>query len=570
MSWTWGWLRPEEASFDAVLERLLHEASEAIPGLSADPKQADPVVVMLLRAFAREYSALYRLMDDSLGLAYRTLVSRLLSFPRAPEPATTVLRLEAKDPGARVPLDFQAVASQSVPLPGGRSGLVHFSPIRESRISSFNVAALVFVDPSGAATRLPDPPYPGLAERWQARPRPSPALFVALDAAAPGSADRAEIFLFGDSEGVRSCLWSRWQIPERAGGAGLSIQGGRVEPPFVPAQEYHRQVPFDPPLFTFRSDLRRQSSLYEPQLVAVGGMPLLSQACPAPSELGPSALGLPPAHGTRHWVRILLPADIVLETVRGVRARTNSVLAANRELRMSGAQAIDETPIHSWALPDDVSFENLVGIDRVIDLKTGHEYVPAGSREGLDALRTHDVEEWIHDGVKRVRVGLLNRDPQRRRTEVQIDYSLTLGAAANGLGPGTVNVAFTPPEVFPGLVSVTNLVPTVGGRPARSEEEEEELRTALRARGRAVVADDFLQMARSFDPVRIRDVELSRGVARGLRGLRSSVVVSARTRARDFVSPLERDSFQRRLAAYLQDRCSIGETVEVRLVEDSG
>src|SRR5262249_44207463 len=214
----------------------------------------------------------------------------------------------------------------------------------------FQVAALVFVEPSGSATRLPDPPYPGLTERWQAKPRPTPALFVALDAPAPDRNDPVEVFLFGNSEGVRTCLWSPWHVPERSGGAALSLAGGDPEPPFVPAQEYHRRLPYDPPLFTFRSDLRRQSSPYQPQLVAVGVTPLVSQACPLPAELGASAAGLPPVHGFRHWVRISLPAHVAPEAVRGVRARTNSVLAANREIRTSGAQAFDETPIHSWTL----------------------------------------------------------------------------------------------------------------------------------------------------------------------------------------------------------------------------
>jgi hypothetical protein len=42
-----------------------------------------------------------------------------------------------------------------------------------------------------------------------------------------------------------------------------------------------------------------------------------------------------------------------------------------------------------------------------------------------------------------------------------------------------------------------------------------------------------------------------------------------RTRAKSFVNDLERDAFRRRLNAYLQDRCTMGEAVEVQLVEDA-
>src|SRR5262245_46227592 len=150
----WGWLRPEERDFDAILHRLLKEASETIPGLSPDPKQADPVVVMLLRSFAREYAELYNQLDDSVGTAYRILVSRLLAFPRAPEPATTVLRLETRDSRGPIPTAFQAVASRPVPIPGRRSTQALFAPISEGEMSRFEVAALVLVDPSGSATML--------------------------------------------------------------------------------------------------------------------------------------------------------------------------------------------------------------------------------------------------------------------------------------------------------------------------------------------------------------------------------------------------------------------------------
>ena len=75
---------PDAASktADAILHRLLAEASDSIPGLSPDPKQADPAVVMLLKAFAREYAELYSDLDDTVGLAYRALVERLVQFPR--------------------------------------------------------------------------------------------------------------------------------------------------------------------------------------------------------------------------------------------------------------------------------------------------------------------------------------------------------------------------------------------------------------------------------------------------------------------------------------------------------
>src|SRR5205807_7238559 len=120
---------------------------------------------------------------------------------------------------------------------------------------------------------------------------------------------------------------------------------------------------------------------------------------------------------------------------------------------------------------------------------------------GAEALRTYRLVEWTEGERRRVRVELWNREEPRKRSDLEIQYSLTLGPAANGLDPGTISLIFTPAQVFPGLVSVVNLVPTVGGRPARSPHlQESELRGALRHRGRAVVQSDYLEMAQAFDP----------------------------------------------------------------------
>jgi len=341
--------------------------------------------------------------------------------------------------------------------------------------------------------------------------------------------------------------------------------------PLVPGEAFHEQLPFDPPLFTFRSGSRRLESPYAIQFVAVGGAALLAQACAAPAELGQPGAALPPARGARHWVRVDLPPEAQPAALAGVRACTNAVLAANRELRTSGAVGVDDTPVHAWAFPEDVSFENLLRVDSVVDLKSGYAYVPADSREGSQALRTWRAVEWTEGERRRVRVELCNGETPRRRTEVEIKYALTLGPAANGLEPGTVSLVFTPAQVFPGLVSVRNLVPTAGGRPARTPNlMEEELRSVLRHRGRAVVVQDYLEAARQFDPERVAEVELSRGVARRGRGLRRTVALAVKVAPQSFVTGLERESFRRRLEAFLQDRSPIGETVEVALAEAGG
>ena len=568
MARSWGWLKPEERDFDAVLRRLHKEAADVIPGLSADPKQADPVIVMLLRAFAREYVDLYHLLDDSVGLAYRTLVSRLVAFPHAPEPSTTVLKIQAKDAGARIPIDFEAMSGQPVVLGSRRTAQAHFSPFEEGVVSSFEVSAVVLVETSGNATRLGPPPAGAGPGRWQASARRSPAVFVALDSAEPSPTDLATLFLYGDERAVRQCLWGSWSIPAAKGGAGRGIAGRPPEPVLIPGEVFYERSPFEPPLFTFRSDTRRIRSPYEPRFISVGGETLVAEACLAPAELAQPGPSLPAPKGTRHWVRIELPVDADLASLRELKVATNAVLTANRELRTSGAIPVDATPIHTWMFPEQVDLDNLLRLERVIDLKTGYLYHSSDTREGLDSPRAYRLVEWLDGERRALKVELLNRETPLRPSQIEIVYSLTLGPAANGLEPGTISQIYTPPQVFPALVSVTNLVPTLGGRPARTaDHEEDELRSALRHRGRTVVASDYLDAVRAFDPERVQDVRIGRSVVRGPRGLRSAVLLTVDINPASFVSALEQEAFRTRMEAYLQDRSAMGEQVEVRLGE---
>src|SRR5262249_20412956 len=135
---------------------------------------------------------------------------------------------------------------------------------------------------------------------WQGRKRGAPALFIALDAGSADPQDPATLFLYGAPEGVRLCLWAPWRIPGSDGAPDVSPAGTGPEPAWVPGERFMRRAPFDPPPFTFRSDLRRIESPWAANFVPLGGGTLASRASSSPAELGEIPAGaLPAPNGTR-------------------------------------------------------------------------------------------------------------------------------------------------------------------------------------------------------------------------------------------------------------------------------
>lgn len=559
-----GWLDPAQAGEEAILRRILQQASQEIDGLSADPKLADPVVLLLLRAFAREFAELYLEVDRTTDRAFRALVRRLLTFPRAPRPAHTVLQFQASDPGVVVDESVMVVGRRAVAAGSGQEDRpIYFTPLRACRLGEAAPTAVILITPGGDASLLQASGVfrPGPAESgppgWRA-PAASGALelYIALDGRPPADPARAPgFYLDGDERVCRACLWSTWERLGPGGAVDARLEPGRLI--------VHRPRDPDPEPFSFRSDTRATWSPFESLLVRLpSGEAAAAPEVPAGAG-GPAAAGVPrPADGRRAWWRVRLPPGTDPDRLRDLRLRGDCVPAINRQVcRLSFN--IAAVPEQGVTLP--VTLQQLLGVEEIEDLGSGRVFRDRSAPGGYREPRSHRLREDPEG-----RVVLLLRDELLggRPTRIQVRYATTLGSAANGLDRGSVAALY---ESRPGLRGVVNVAPSAGGEAARPlPEQEDELRTALRTHGRCVVAQDYREMARLYDPRRIGAVEVRPGVMRADRGLRRCVEVIVEVPPGEFVSEAESEHFLEGLQAHLLSRSPVTEAVRVTLASPGG
>lgn len=181
------WQRKEEAEAGVILQRLLTDAAQQVPGLSADPTLTDPLARLLLSAVAREYARLYRKLDQVIDLAYERLVQSLLAFPRAPVPSSTVLQLAVKDPGTRVGGALRVVGRKAVSVEGRQEErAVHFGPLEQVEIPRVGGPAVLLQAAAGDVHLLATGDEPiGVAPKpvpaWRGSASDHPVVHLGLD-----------------------------------------------------------------------------------------------------------------------------------------------------------------------------------------------------------------------------------------------------------------------------------------------------------------------------------------------------------------------------------------------------
>lgn len=557
------WLRKEEADAGAILQRLLTEASQQVPGLSADPTMTDPLARLLLASVAREYARLYGKLDQVIDLAYERLVQSLLAFPRAPIPSSTVLQVAVKDPGTRVDGALRMVGRKAVAVEGRQEERsVHFAPLDAVRVPGVGGPAVALQAASGEVTLLAsgDEPLgaePKPASPWRASAGDHSVVHLGLDVPADAGDEPIALFLSCDDKLAQAMIWSTWEA------------GPPEAPHGVVPGESHRLQPWqastDVLLWRMRSDRGRPPSPWDRNFVqlplallrAGQGVP------PAAIKAGIDA-GMLPSVPRRCWVRVHVGRGAPESALRTLRVLGNCVVAFNQEAQ-SARFAVGPEPVHVLDLP--LTYRELYRIDEVVDSANTVVYRDGETAEGLASADRYHLDR-APDGRVRLRMRAAARAARPRR--IEISYTTTLSTSADGMAPGGAAVIYDPSQV-PGVVQAMNVSPSKGGgNPAEEAHHIEELRALLSTRARAVTARDFEKLALAYDPGRIHRVKVGRGVARTGAGLGSCVLVRAHCHASTFASDLEREAFQEAMQRDLQTRAPAGQIVVVELREGEG
>jgi hypothetical protein len=137
---------------------------------------------------------------------------------------------------------------------------------------------------------------------------------------------------------------------------------------------------------------------------------------------------------------------------------------------------------------------------------------------------------------------------------ITVTYSLTAGISANGIGVDKINELY---ESHPGIEGGSNLIPTVGAIPAKTEAQVvDEVAARLRGRDRALTFGEIARWARSFD-ARIKRAECRNGIERSATGVRRCIVVGLALEKDEFCSDDEVRLLSGRLRRFLKSRAPV-------------
>ncbi len=536
----------------AQMHRELRSFNSEIPESS---ERLDPILRILMQMYASQLASIDSKVGHTWDVATTSLIRSLApECRRWPVPAFTVMRCRPTDPAVEVDPNTRFFFKEK--REGGQT--LFFSPLRTERILAAEIKHVYLrsgdrlVD-LGAGSPVGGAPTMGGAEASEAQ-----QLFVAVEYQGPSAnLTDAVVFMDGDPEALRQLRWSYWYPGSHFGsfyedsgfcpglGAGLEqiFQNGGQ--------------PLD------WGGLRSTSDLFVP---LADSFAVLPEKFSSTWDSGPADETLAsliqqnqlesPASESLFWIRIDLPPG-----------GNRSKLLAPLGIYFDCFVVVNKTELTSFKhtggnrlveleLPDDIS--TIFEITSVTD-SNNREYVPthqvlSDRAQGVYSLEEHDdrLTLWFDFTTE------VDNPPDA----IKVTYTVTAGVDANGIAANKITELY---ENHPGIESSTNIIPTAGAVPAKTEEQiVSEASSRLRSRDRALTFAEIANWARSFDP-RITDAHCDNGVHRFERGVRRCIVVTVVAGKDDFHSEDETGLLKIRLANFLKARAPVNTQFAVEI-----
>ncbi len=562
----------EENTKEQIYSQLLAEIKYWFPEIPDSSDRLDPILRLLLGAFAYQIEKLNQRINSTWDQAFRSLVRNVfVEGLRWPVPASTVMKAEPRDEILELdssvkflykdekeerdfifsPLGKVRLLKAELILAYFCSGPTLFQLIPEADNDKSKGEKKAALPPEGRKVTSPPPPESALylGIRYNGSPRDF------LD---------VPVFFGTDEKTLHQIRWSRWYLSSPEGYFF-------AESSFCPGTRPQRKTQsLGPPRkpFVFLGGLGEGADLFESLTDHFFYLPPSHLAswgkCGAPYDLQKLVPNrLVEEHGPvsekLFWIKIVLPEEgdrTLLSHLKDI--HFNCVVTINKKdltffKHTAGNQFLEVE------LPEECS--TILSIDSVVD-SDNREYQNQLNLTSSETAFTYLTEErnkhmilWFD----------FSNYPGSIPNSVSVNYSSTYGPLGNGIEAGKIEQLW---ERHPGIRSVTNVLPTGGGMPAKTPEELcSEISSLLRNRGRAVSFQEMEHWARLFDS-RITSAECRNVIRKGPQGAFRCTQVDVRVKSHEFCSGDELKLFKRRLERFLKARSLVNVSIETNIVSD--
>jgi len=548
------WL--EEKSKEQIYSELLKEMKYWFPEIPESSDRLDPVLKLFLGTFAHQIENLNQKINSTWNQTFRSLARNV--FPeglRSPVPACTVMKVDPADEILELDSSVQFLYKDEKE---DRNFI--FSPLGKVKLMKAEVV-LAYYGSGESFFQLIPQAGKGKTDEAEKGIFPSESaaehtLFIGVkhNGSTQDFSD-VPIFFQIDEDALHQIRWGRWFLSSKD---GHFFEESSFCPGVLPQQK--------PEFFNPQKEesvllggLRTNADLFRSIADSFFYLPSSYLArwgkCQTPNELQKQTTN----SGKLLWIKIKLPEKgdkTLFSSLKGV--YFNCLLTVNRkDLTLfkytAGNQLLEvELPEESAAI---------LSIDAVVD-SNNRKYQ---NRLNLPSSKTPFSYTSEERNGRMVLWFDFTDYPGPIPNSISISYSTTFSSLGNGIEAGKIQNLW---ERHPGIRSVTNILPTTGGMPAKTQEELlSEISSLLCNRGRAVSFEEIENWARLFDP-RITSAQCKNVVRKSSQGAFRCTQVNIRVKAVEFYSEDELKLLQKRLEYFLKARSLINVSIEVNIISD--
>ena len=528
----------------ASMHRELRSWNPKIPE-SAD--RLDPILRILMQLQASEMARLDQRLSDLWARATSSLIRSLNpECKRWPVPSYTVMRCDVTDPVAEIDLHTRFFYREE--REGGQT--FFFSPLQTEKLVKAE-CRYIYLATGNRIIEIPREARESNDDRHgDMLAGKTGQLYLGIEyGGRPSDLSGATVFMRGEKAALRQLRWGHW-YPSAASGTFYEDSG------FCPGLTSSLDDIVDRTGGTDWGGLRDGRDLFGQLSDSFAIIPeafartleISTLSEEMQDRIQGSGLPLPDPDLPIYWIRVDLPeGGDKSQSTAPLGLFFDCCLVTNRneltQFKHTGGNRLVEIQI-----PEPV--ESILEITSVVD-SSGRDYLPRHQLYSDRSAGTYVLEE------QKDRLVLwfdYSQEQDLPPDSITVTYALTAGTDANGIGIGKITELY---ESHPGIDGGSNLIPTIGAIPAKTEAQiVDEVAARLRGRDRALTFPEIARWARSFDE-RIKQADCRNGIERAKSGVRRCIVVELGIERDDFCSEDEIGLLAERLRHFLKSRAPV-------------